>query len=121
MRKFCVISISALAVAVSAVSAYPADDKPSGDDFITSSVTAVFDKVNQYTSGEKSIILDDWRGTKKKDEYMTDALGRRIEEPIIRTRPASSADKAKAADEMKAVEKMKAADEKKPEADKAKE
>ena len=60
------------------------------DNFITSSINAVFDKVNQYTSGEKGIVLDNWRGT-GKENYPTDALGRRIPEPVIRTKPAASA------------------------------
>lgn len=72
-----------------------AEEKPKlgKDDFVTTSINAVFEKLNQYTSGEKKIL--DWdEMSVKKETGGTKAVGEKM--PGITIRDASSpADKAK--------------------------
>lgn len=64
-------------------------DQPQDENFVTNAVTSVLDKVNQYSSGEKGILIEDYdKPEAKRPDYMTDALGRKIPEPTIRTAPA---------------------------------
>lgn len=63
---------------------YAQDTKLDRDDFVSASVEAIFDKVGQYTSGEKSFL---YKGDQPGDEeagYTTDALGRKIPEPVLK-------------------------------------
>ena len=69
-----------------AFSAYAADDKFSDDNFLTSSINAIFDKVNKVTSGEEGIFIKDYNKSEENvPDYSKDALGRKIKEPTIRS------------------------------------
>lgn len=61
------------------------------DDFVTTTISDVFNKVGQYTSGEKT-ILDPVETGSKKSVRETDALGRPVSDPAIKPlrRPSAS-------------------------------
>lgn len=62
------------------------DAKLGQDDFVSSSISAVFDKVGEYTSGEKRILSEDAEGASDEDMYTEDALGRKVPaEPRLKT------------------------------------
>jgi hypothetical protein len=89
LLSFCLVSCSGFAV-------YAVDDKPKDDSFVVSTVNAIFDKVNQYSSGEKGILIEDYdKPDEGKKDYATDVLGRKIAEPTIRTVPAKAAEPSK--------------------------
>lgn len=54
------------------------------DDFVTSTISDVFNKVGEYTSGEKTLLdpVDD--KSSKRSGADKDALGRDIEDPAIK-------------------------------------
>ena len=64
--------------------AYAQDEKLGRDDFVSTSIEAVFDKVGQYTSGEKSFLYKGDEPEDKEAGYTTDALGRKIPEPVLK-------------------------------------
>ena len=64
--------------------AHAQDEKLGRDDFVSTSVEAVFDKVGQYTSGEKSFLYKGDEPEDKEAGYTTDALGRKIPEPVLK-------------------------------------
>jgi hypothetical protein len=90
MPKAIIIFISVIcAAAFAGTACCEQKDKPADDSFLVSAVNAVFDKVNQYSSGEKGILLTDYdKPEAPRRDYETDALGRKIPEPTIRTGPA---------------------------------
>jgi hypothetical protein len=100
------VSILAIAIAGVAVLAYAADDKLAEDNFLTNTINSVFDKVGKVTSGEEGIFIKDYnKPDRKAQDYTTDALGRKIAEPTIRSTgalPPSKDEKAKAAADKKA-------------------
>ncbi|MCM8790475.1 MAG: hypothetical protein NC938_02095 [Candidatus Omnitrophica bacterium] len=59
---------------------YAEDAKIGRDDFFSSSIAAVFDKISEYTSGQKRIISKDAMGADSEDRYYyeEDALGRQV-------------------------------------------
>ena len=58
MLKVFILMMAILAVSIPA---YADDTQVVGkDDFITGAVTDMFTKIGQYTSGEKSIIIEDY-------------------------------------------------------------
>lgn len=77
---------------LTAVGMASADEAKLGkDDFISSTISDVFDKVGKVTSGEERIIKDDYRSTDKGVGY-TEPAGRPLEDPAIKPlkRPAKS-------------------------------
>lgn len=55
------VLILMMAVLTVCIPAYAEDTQVVGkDDFITGAVTDMFTKIGQYTSGEKSIIIEDY-------------------------------------------------------------
>jgi maltodextrin utilization protein YvdJ len=74
-----------MAVIVIGVAVYAAEDKFGDDNFLTSSINAVFDKVSKVTSGEQGILIKDYDKEESRTDYSRDALGRKIQEPTIRT------------------------------------
>ena len=84
-----------LALALAVVPVY-AEEKPKlgKDDFVTTSINAVFEKLNQYTSGEKKILDWDEMSVNKDKGKAKDANEEKM--PGITIRDASSsADKGK--------------------------
>lgn len=78
-------------VIAEAHTAYAVEEKPKDDSFVVSTVNAIFDKVNQYSSGEKGILIEDYdKPEEKGGDYTTDALGRKLAEPTIRTAPVKA-------------------------------
>lgn len=69
------------------------DEKPKDEGFISSSIDAVFDKVGQYTSGEKSILYTENESKNEASGGDTDILGRKIKEPDLKPLNTSGADK----------------------------
>lgn len=81
MAKALIISLMMIVISVLA---YAQEEKLGRDDFVSTSIVSVFDKVGQYTSGEKSFL---YKGDEPDDEeagYATDALGRKIPEPPLK-------------------------------------
>ncbi len=75
-----------LAIAGVAVLAYAAEDNLAEDNFLTNTINSVFDKVNKVASGEEGILVKDYnKSDEKPQNYTTDALGRKIQEPTIRS------------------------------------
>lgn len=62
------------------------------DNFISSSFSAVFDKLNDYASGEKKIFTDDAKGADEEVDYSRDALGRKVPTTTTRSGMTSSPD-----------------------------
>lgn len=95
------VMVVALVVSGAAVLSHAAEDNIAEDNFLTNAVSSVFDKVNKVTSGEESIFIKDYnKPDTKPQDYTTDALGRKIQEPTIRTTgaiPLTKEEKAKAA------------------------
>ena len=67
----------ALIIMAAVVSAYADEAQQSGDNFISSTLSDILGKVNQYTSGEKHIMSEDAEGMNKDVGYTEDALGRK--------------------------------------------
>ncbi len=53
------VALGILMASMISVSAYAADEKLGRDDFISTSVASVFDKLGEYSSGEKKIVERD--------------------------------------------------------------
>lgn len=70
---------------------YADEAKLGKDDFVSSAISDVFDKVGKVTSGEEPIIKDDYMAVGKNTEY-AEPVGRRIEDPAIKPlkRPSAS-------------------------------
>lgn len=55
------ILILIMAILAASIPAYAEDTQVVGkDDFITGAITDMFTKIGQYTSGEKSVIIEDY-------------------------------------------------------------
>jgi hypothetical protein len=88
------VLILALVMAGIAASSYAADDNAADDNFLTNTINSIFDKVGKVTSGEEGILIKDYnKSDAKAPDYATDALGRKIQEPTIRSTGALSASK----------------------------
>ncbi|MBP7056436.1 MAG: hypothetical protein KBB52_06265 [Candidatus Omnitrophica bacterium] len=89
LRK--IVLVFVISVLTAAV-LYGGEGEIGKDDFITSTISDVFNKVGQYTSGEKTLLdpvdSDDRRGNYSQK----DVLGREIEDPAIKPlrRPSSA-------------------------------
>lgn len=86
-RPYAIIAMIALSLAFSVVVGAVEEEKLGRDDFVSTTISAVFDKVGQYTSGEKGILLKEEK-TGDRDRYSTDALGRPMPEQVIKTKPS---------------------------------
>lgn len=76
------MSTIALSIVMCAI-AYADDPTLGKDDFVSSSVGAIFDKVGQYTSGEKKIFEDDQKDEPQGMDYEMDALGNKIPDKVV--------------------------------------
>jgi len=68
-------------------------EKLGRDDFVSSTISDVFEKVGQYTSGEKRLFdRYEERAERGSDADATDPLGRTVPDPAIKPlkRPAAS-------------------------------
>jgi hypothetical protein len=73
--------------------AYADQLKPGEEDFVSSTIRTVCDKVNQYVTGEKKLIpLDEqsWTGEKSRKPDMTE---RQLENVTIRSTTTPTSDK----------------------------
>lgn len=108
VRRSARIAVFALIIAGAAAPLHAADDVLSEDNFFTNTINSVFDKVNKVTSGEESIIIKDYdKPDEKAPDYTRDALGRKIQEPTIRSTgglPPSKEEKTAAAANEKAAQ-----------------
>ena len=75
-----------LMAAMTSVSAYAADEKLGRDDFISTSVASVFDKLGEYTSGEKKIVERDVWTTGEGSGAAKGSLGQAVSDPNITIR-----------------------------------
>jgi hypothetical protein len=78
-------AVVGLMVVISCYAAYAEDEHLGKDDFLTSSISAVFDKVGQYTSGEKRLLGPQDEGMRQGAGYAEDALGRKLNEGVTIT------------------------------------
>lgn len=85
-RKMAKVLFSIFVIMIAAISVYAAEEKLGRDDFVSSSIAAVFDKVGQYTSGEKRIIEKEENVTAENKGYGAEAVGRKAAEPAITIR-----------------------------------
>jgi hypothetical protein len=86
VKRFTQVVMLALVIGSVTVLAYAADDNLAEDNFLTNTINSVFDKVNKVASGEESILVKDYnKPDRKPQDYTTDALGRKIQEPTIRS------------------------------------
>ena len=60
-----------------------ADDVSGDDNFFSSTLSSVVDKVNKYTSGEKGLLTPDDNDFRRRSDYGQDGLGRKLSEPVI--------------------------------------
>lgn len=68
-------------------------EKLGRDDFVSSTISDVFDKVGKYTSGEKRLFdPDEKKAATREAGYDTDPLGRKIPDQAIKPlkRPPAS-------------------------------
>ena len=76
------------------VSAHAEDERVAGDGFLSSTIDSVLDKMNKFTSGEEGIFIKDFdKPDESRQDYSKDALGRKIQEPTIRTSTKASSAK----------------------------
>ena len=85
-RKMTKVLFLIIVISSACISAYAAEEKLGRDDFVSSSIAAVFDKVGQYTSGEKRILEKEEDTTVENKGQLTDAVGRKAAEPAITIR-----------------------------------
>jgi hypothetical protein len=86
IKRFAQVAMLTLVMGGAAVLADAADDNLAEDNFLTNTINSVFEKVNKVASGEEPILVKDYnKSDKKAPDYTTDALGRKIQEPTIRT------------------------------------
>ena len=81
-------------ISVLSIAAYGADQGSGGEDFLSSTMGSVLDKVNQYTSGQKSLFDPESDKPGRAEEYTTDALGNRVLDTSVRSGKISSSDKS---------------------------
>jgi hypothetical protein len=65
---FIIIGIAAVPII------YAEDAKLGRDDFVSTSISAVFDKLGEYTSGEKSIFIEKAPGTEYGTRYSEESI-----------------------------------------------
>ncbi|MCX5680644.1 MAG: hypothetical protein NTZ95_08435 [Candidatus Omnitrophica bacterium] len=54
------ILILMVAILIASIPVYAEDAQVGKDDFVSGAITDMFNKIGQYTSGEKSIIIEDY-------------------------------------------------------------
>lgn len=106
IERLAQIVVIVLVIAGAAVFLHAAEDNLAEDNFLTNTVSTIFEKVNKVASGEEPILVKDYNkaDTRGHHDYTTDALGRKIQEPTIKTTgslPPSKEEKAKAAADKK--------------------
>ena len=89
-----IVIIVFILVAVLGIAAYAVDDKSGEDNFLSSTVGSIFDKVGQYTSGEKGIFESENSKPGQDEGYTTDALGNRVPDTTIKSADTSSPNKS---------------------------
>ena len=77
--------LSFAAIIIFCVIAYADDTRLGKDDFVSSSVGAIFDKLGQYTSGEKGILVEEEKVEPQGMNYEMDALGNKIPDKVVDT------------------------------------
>jgi hypothetical protein len=74
------------------IAAYAEEEKVGEGNFLSNTITSVFDKVGKYTSGEKKLIpldRDSWNSEEKA--YEADPLDKKMSKNVtIRTGPAQA-------------------------------
>jgi hypothetical protein len=87
-----VLSIILMATVMCQVQAFADDNKAKGDDFISSTVSSVFDKLNQYSSGEKHIFYTEEELENEDFGYGGYATGQKVPRKTVKTGPAAPVD-----------------------------
>ena len=83
-RQAVSIALVAMIMAVS-MPIFAAEATLGEDDFVTSAVSDVFQKVGQYTSGEKRIITEDAKGVDDMMGYKVDPNEGKLPKPPKKT------------------------------------
>ena len=98
IKRFTQVVMLTFVIGSVSVLVYAADDNLAEDNFLTNTINSVFDKVNKVASGEEPILVKDYnKSDEKTQSYTTDALGRKMQEPTIRSTgalPPSKGEKA---------------------------
>ncbi len=89
IRYICTVTLSIVMCAI----AYADDATLGKDDFVSSSIGAIFDKVGKYTSGEKKIFDDDQKDQPQGMDYEMDALGNKIPDKVVDAEEAAATGK----------------------------
>lgn len=71
MLRFLVLAAAVLAVCVPAYADEAQPAQIGKDDFISGAINDVFTKVGQYTSGEKSVIIEDYADQPESGRVVT--------------------------------------------------
>ena len=80
------MALGILMASMISVSAYAADEKLGRDDFISTSVASVFDKLGEYSSGEKKIVERDVWSTGEGSGAAQGASPQAVSDPNITIR-----------------------------------
>ncbi|MDD5496561.1 MAG: hypothetical protein PHP46_05625 [Candidatus Omnitrophica bacterium] len=87
------ILLLVLIMMLAGVFSYAEEKKGAGDDFISSTVSDVFDKVNKYTSGQKDLFAtpdeDTGAGSGDAMGFTRDSLGRKVPRSTLKSGTAS--------------------------------
>ena len=73
-RRLMKTSVLIISMLVTLTPVCAAGDETRGQDFVSSTLSTVFDKFDKYSSGEKGVFDSESEGA----QYRTDALGHRI-------------------------------------------
>ncbi len=85
MDKIMMILLAVLIVAVGYSALFAEGEKIGEGDFVSSTISDVFDKLNQYSSGKKHILYTEEELNKEDNIYDRDALGRKVQAVTIRS------------------------------------
>lgn len=97
--KAIIISCCFLAVAGLGAAAYADGEKLGRDDFVSTSVASVFDKLGEITSGEEKIIdRDVWSAKEEPSGASSAGSGQAISDPNITIRGNIPSDRKPAAE-----------------------
>lgn len=81
-----------LIISMISVSAYAVDEKLGRDDFISTSVASVFDKLGEYSSGEKKIVERDVWAAGESSGAAKDSSGQAASDPNVTIRGSIPSD-----------------------------
>ena len=86
------IMILVLTVVCFCIPVYADGEKASNGDFVSNTLTDVFDKLSKITSGEKSVFYSEDEPEQVSDGYSADVLGERMPQATRTQKKSYSSD-----------------------------